>query len=634
LINNTNRKAAASRGAAAKHLVLGVIGHVDHGKSALVRALSGEDTDRLAEEKRRGISIALGFARLNVGMNAVIDLIDMPGHERFVRTMISGATGIDAVLLVVAANEGIKPQTIEHVDIAALLGLARGVVAISKADLVAHEQARRVADDAMRLLIRSGLEATAPVMTSALHGTGIEELRRTLESLAASQPVRAADGAAFLPIDRVFSIAGHGPVVTGTLRGAAVAVADTLEILPQRRAVRVRAVQVHGEQVQTATPGQRVALNLRGIEIAELKRGMVLAAPDALVLANWLTISIRAVPDAPPLTNGMRLLAMLGTDEREVRLRLLDRDVLEAGQSGFAQLHCVEPVAVPAREHLVLRVLSPPQTVAGGRVLEPEARRAQRLNPRILQRLEDLSAQPPAAILAAEVERAGAAGTTLQSLAQLTALSKPRLVELIRTLPLMLTRSGTVLRKADVDGLLARVPALLAQHAALALDELLEMLGTGAEVLDEALRALLARGVIGKRGSQFLIPQAERARARDEANLAAQIADVLRRGGLSPPSPSAIVTDLRSNRAVERLLREGVIVRAIDVPKGREILFHQEAIEDAQRRLAPLLERAPGLLVTEIGALLGISRKFTMPLLNHLDTIRFTRRVKDRRVRA
>jgi selenocysteine-specific elongation factor len=267
-------------------------------------------------------------------------------------------------------------------------------------------------------------------------------------------------------------------------------------------------------------------------------------------------------------------------------------------------------------------------------VLEPEARRAQRLNPRILQRLEDLSAQPPAAILAAEVERAGAAGTTLQSLAQLTALSKPRLVELIRTLPLMLTRSGTVLRKADVDGLLARVPALLAQHAALALDELLEMLGTGAEVLDEALRALLARGVIGKRGSQFLIPQAERARARDEANLAAQIADVLRRGGLSPPSPSAIVTDLRSNRAVERLLREGVIVRAIDVPKGREILFHQEAIEDAQRRLAPLLERAPGLLVTEIGALLGISRKFTMPLLNHLDTIRFTRRVKDRRVRA
>jgi selenocysteine-specific elongation factor len=628
--------AAPPHGAAAKHLVLGVIGHVDHGKTALVRALTGKDTDRLAEEKRRGISIALGFARLNFETDEAIDLIDMPGHERFVRTMISGATGIDAVLLVVAANEGIKPQTIEHVDIASLLGLVRGVVAISKADLVAPEAAARVADDAMRLLIRSGLESPPPIMTSALQGTGIEELRRTLKSLATTQPLRAADGAAFLPIDRAFSIAGHGPVVTGTLRGAAVAIADTLELLPARRAVRVRAVQVHGERVPAATPGQRVALNLRDVEIAELKRGMVLAAPGALALSTWLTISIRTVPDAPPLTNGMRLRAMLGTDEREVRLRLLDRDVLEAGQDAFAQLHCIEPVALPAREHVVLRVPSPPKTVAGGRVLEPEARRAQRHNPPILRRLEDLGALPPAAVLVAEVERAGPAGTTLRSLAQLSSLSTPRILQLIRTLPLMVTRSGTVLRKADVDSLLARVPALLAQHAALSRDELYGALGTGAEVLDEALGVLLARGMIGKRGSQFQIPkpQEERARARAEADLAARIADVLQRGGLSPPSPSAIVTDARSNRAVERLLREGLIVRAMDLAKGREILFHRDAIEDAQRRLAPLLERAPGLLVTEIGALLGISRKFTMPLLNHLDTIRFTRRVKDRRVRA
>jgi len=615
--------------------VLGVIGHVDHGKTALVRALSGEDTDRLQEEKRRGISIALGFARMKMG-NTEIDLIDMPGHERFVRTMISGATGIDAVLLVVAANEGIQPQTIEHVDIAALLGLARAVVAVAKADLVDPMQAGQVADDAMRLLVRSGLEPMPPVFTSALHGTGIQELKGRLEDLAAGQLARAADGVAFLPIDRAFSIAGHGPVVTGTLRGAAVAVGDTLELLPPRRTVRVRAVQVHGERVVSAGPGQRVALNLRDVEIAELGRGMALAAPDALPLSNWLTMSIRALPGAQPLTNGMRLRALLGTDERGVRLRLLDRNVLEAGHSAFAQLHSLEPFALPAREPVVLRVPSPPRTVAGGRVLEPGARRAQRLNSRILQRLEDLSALPPAAIMVAEVERAGTAGTTLRSLAQLLALPAPRILELLRTLPLTATRSGAVLRKSDVDSLLMRIPVLLTRHAALSRDALLEASATGGEVLDEALRVLLARGAAVKRGSEFLIPrpQQEQARARDEADLAGRIAEVLRRGGLSPPTPGTFVTDARSNRAVERLLREGVIVRAVDLPKGKEMLFHREAIADAQRRLAPLLERAPGLLVTEIGALLGISRKFTLPLLNHLDTIRFTRRVKDRRVRA
>ena len=259
--------------------MLGVIGHVDHGKTALVRALTGEDTDRLAEERQRGISIALGFAHLKVGPDTDIDLIDMPGHERFVRTMISGATGLDAVLLVVAANEGIKPQTVEHVDIAGLLGLRRAVIAVSKTDLVAPEKAGRVAEDAVRLLARSGLEPLPPVMTSALRENGMEELRRTLQALAANEPARAADGLAFLPIDRAFSMAGHGPVVTGTLRGAAITAGDTLELLPSRRTVRVRAVQVHGVRVATATPGQRVALNLRDIEIAELERGMALCAP-------------------------------------------------------------------------------------------------------------------------------------------------------------------------------------------------------------------------------------------------------------------------------------------------------------------------------------------------------------------
>jgi selenocysteine-specific elongation factor len=255
-----------------------------------------------------------------------------------------------------------------------------------------------------------------------------------------------------------------------------------------------------------------------------------------------------------------------------------------------------------------------------------------------LQRLVDLRDLPAAAMIAAEVVRQAPAGTTLRRLSQLSALAPPRIMELIETHAFVVTRSGHVLRKTDIDELLVRIPSLLAQRSmGLSNQELLRAFpGSGAALLDEVLARLLARGVIGKRGSQFAVPQPaqDRARIRNEADLASRIAETLRRGGLAPPSPSSIVSDLQSSRAVERLLREGVIVRALDRGKGKEILFHRDAIEEARRRLAPLLEQEPGLLVTEVGAALGISRKYSMPLLDHLDTIRFTRRVKDRRLRA
>jgi selenocysteine-specific elongation factor len=618
-------------------LVLGVIGHVDHGKTTLVRALTGQDTDRLVQEKQRGISIALGFANLTIGSDTHIDLIDMPGHERFVRTMIGGATGIDAVLLVVAANEGIKPQTIEHVDIASLLGLRRAVVAITKTDLVASEQVQRVAQETVRLLAQSGLDPLPPAKTSLPSEHGIEDLREALKVLAAGQSPRSADGLAFLPIDRAFSIAGHGPVVTGTLRGTAVTTGDTLELSPLRRLVRVRAVQVHGSRVDAAAPGQRVALNLRDVDIAELKRSMALATPDSLQLSNWLTISIRAVDGAPPLKNGIRLRTLLGTGEYDSRLRLLDREVLEAGQSGLAQLHFAEQIALPAGEHVLLRLPSPPRTVAGGKVLDPGAQRVRRHCSAVLEHLEDLRVLPPAAMIAAEVRRQGVSGTTLQRLSQLSALATPRVIELLHPLSIVVTRSGLVVQQAHVDAVISRIPSLLAPHATgLSRDKLVSALGITAVVLDEALGRLRARGVIRERSGLFCLPRPdeESARDRQEAALAGHIAETLRQAGLTPPNPGAIVTDSKSKRAVERLLRAGVVVRAVDRAKGREILFHRDAIDDAQRRLAPLLDRVPGMLVTEIGAALGISRRYNMPLLDHLDTIGFTRRIKDRRIRA
>jgi len=615
--------------------LIGVIGHVDHGKSALVRALTGVETDRLAEEQERGISIALGFAHL-ADDKGMADLIDMPGHERFVRTMIAGATGIDAVLLVVAANEGIRPQTVEHADIAALLGLDRAVVAVTKADLVPADEAALVGELAREHLAALGLDAPQAIVTSAQSGEGIETLRAALLALAHDQQPRRDDGDAWLPIDRVFSVPGHGPVVTGTLRGGAIAAADTLALLPADKPVRVRGVQVHCASVASARPGERVAVNLRDVELAELGRGMTLAAQGAFAASEWLTLNLRATAGAPPLRNGMRLRALAGAAEVDARLRLLDRETLAPGEEGFAQLHLASPLALPAREHVVLRLSSPAQTVAGGRVLEPVARRRRRKDVATLDRLRARRDLTPEALIGAEIARAGAAGIASEELTRATALSAGAARRVLAGLAVAVTPKGVIFPAAERDALAARLPGLLAPHpAGLTRNQLLSTLeGVRASLLDLVLESLTAEGAVVRRGPAMMLPRPEddAARARDEAELAEMLARTLRESGLTPPNPGAIVIDAPSRKAVDRLLRDGTLVRAVDRAKQRELLFHRDAIAEARIRLAPLLAGAGGLLVGEITAALGISRKFVMPLLDHLDAIRFTRREGDRRL--
>lgn len=617
-----------------KRGVVGVIGHVDHGKTALVRALTGIETDRLAEEKRRGISIALGFAHVQAGADTIVDLIDMPGHERFVRTMVSGATGIDAALLVVAANEGIQAQTVEHVDIAGLLGLRRAVVAVSKADLVTPEQAHAVGEAAVALLRRAGIEAEAPVLTAAVAGVGMEALRAALAGLVEGAARPAAEGLAFLPIDRAFSIAGHGTVVTGTLRGAALAPGDRLDLLPGGRSVRVRALQVHGARVALAAPGQRVAVNLRDVEVGDVAHGAALAASGSLAASRWLTLSLRGVEDAAPLANGARLRALLGTAEVDTRLRLLDCDVLEPGGRALGQLHCAEAVALPAGEHVVLRLASPARTVAGGRIIEPEAARRRRYDPAVLARLADLASSSPEAIVQREVERTGAAGATLAGLARISALSPVRVAQ-IASAGSVVTRRGLVVARAALDDVAAAAGRIVAGGAGVTREALAQGLpGVGPEVLDEAVSLLLVAGGINDRGGVLAVKGRELDRAAGEAALAVAAAEALRQGGLAPPDAAEVAPGPQGQRALDRLVREGVVVRAHDRAQKRVILFHQAAIEEAQGRLAPLLARPPGLLVSEVGAALGISRKFSVPLLEHLDLIRFTRRIQDRRMLA
>ena len=620
--------------------VVGVIGHVDHGKTALVRALTGMETDRLPEERRRGMSIALGFAHLSIA-GVVIDLIDMPGHERFVRTMVSGATGIDAVIIAVAANEGVKPQTVEHVDIAGLLGVARAIVVATKADLADPARAEAVIRDAAALVRRAGIAVCATAAVSATTGQGLPGLLGGLSAALADTPAHRDDGFPYLPVDRAFTIAGHGTVVTGTLRRGVLAVSDEVELVPAGQAVRIRGLQVHGRPVTVAQPGQRVAANLRDMTPSEAGRGTALAARGLLAPSAWLTVKLQVVGGAPTLRTGMRLALLFGAEETEARLRLLDRDEAGPGQAVLAQLQCAARISVPSRERLILRRMSPPMTLAGGTILDPHGTRLRRHAPSILARLHELAGASPEQVVRQAVQSAGQRGASLPALARLSGVAPARAAAWLASAPVVV-KPGFVVSKAAYDQLAAELRAGFgARDAAcpdgLSREQILRWLPQAfPPVLDDVLAGLVREAVLLQASGLFRLRHAgrEQARAAAEARSAGQLAELLRRGGLSPPDPALASPGPQVKRLLDRLVREGVAIRAVDRVQKREVLFHREAIEDARRRLAPLLAHPPGLLVSEAGAALGISRKYSVPLLEYLDAIQFTRRVADRRVLA
>ncbi|MDR7039789.1 selenocysteine-specific elongation factor [Methylobacterium sp. BE186] len=621
-------------------LLIGVIGHVDHGKTSLVRALTGTDTDRLAEEKARGVSIVPGFAVLRVANGTVgtIDLVDLPGHERFVRAMISGATGMRAVLLVVDAREGIKPQTVEHLDIARLIGVRRGVVALTKCDLVGVDMLAACAEEVGAVAARAGIEDARVVPTSTLTGSGIGELSAALAELLAAAPQAADDGLPYLPIDRVFPRPGFGVVVTGTLRRGRLSVGDRVEIVPGGRAATVRSLQIHGETVRSAEPGRRTAVALRGVELAEMSRGLALSAPGMVPAGRWIDVALSAVAGAKPLVGGTTCRLLFGTSEVAARLRLLDRDVLEPGDTALAQLHADADIAVPAREPFILRLDSPAATIAGGRVLDPCSRRRKRHDPRTLSELAGIAEGRPREILAARLARNAAAGTPLIDLARIVAVAPDRVRRALADLGAREIGDrfiGGDAFEALRVGLLA---ALDSHHRAhpidpgLPLDRLAHAVRQDEGTVTAALKDLVATRDVAQAGA--LYRRAAFDPARNETEQVRALEALFRKGGLTPPDEAeAVGRDLRRGQALTYLLSSGALVRTIDRVQKRSILFHRDAIARGKAVLAERFARdEAGFLAKEAGAALGISRKFSIPLLEHLDAIRFTRRLGDRRV--
>ena len=411
-----------------RHVVVGTAGHIDHGKTSLVKALTGIDTDRLPEEKARGITIDLGFAFLEEPDGLTIEIVDVPGHERFVRNMLAGVGGIDLAMLVIAADEGVMPQTREHLAICSLLHIKTGLVALTKADLVEADWLELVKDDVAGLVRGTFLEGSPMLGVSAKTGEGLDELRAALRALAAAVPARAADQLPRLPIDRVFTVKGFGTVITGTLMTGRFAVDDRVEVYPRGVQAKIRGLQTHGHPVPEARAGQRTAMNLQGLERAAVARGDVVGPPGALVASVLVDGTLELLPDAPrPLKSRDRIRFHAGTSEIMARVLLLDRAELSPGERAFARFRMEASLVALPGDRFVVRSYSPIVTIGGGTVLDIAPPRFRRKGGALADHLRLLETAPPAQVVEEHLRQAGAAGLRAADLRARTPFGPERL---------------------------------------------------------------------------------------------------------------------------------------------------------------------------------------------------------------
>jgi len=629
-----------------KSVIVGTAGHIDHGKSALVEALTGTHPDRLAEEKRRGITIDLGFAFWEE--NGVrFGLIDVPGHERFVSNMLAGAAGIDLVLLVIAADESIKPQTREHFDICRLLGVKRGVVALTKSDLADEDTLGLVRLDVEEYLRGSFLERAPIIPVSAKTGAGLAELRKALADVAAE--VTGKDAARYfrLPIDRAFAMKGFGAVVTGTLVSGSVAPGNEVELFPNRERLRVRGVQSGGTAVERAVAGQRTAVNLAGIEHTALKRGMSLATPGRFRATRRIDTRLELLASAPKMKQRTRVHFHAGTTETIAEVLLYGQNELAPGQSAMAHLRLQEEVLVLAGDRFIVRQFSPVLTIGGGAVLDPLARRPLAKDTGRAAFLEVLESGSHEDILAATTERA-LLGLKLEEVVARTgwmeqeirsavqALTTAKRVTVVSAEPLALI-SAKVFEEVQ-KSILAKVESFQKANPLLpgmAREDLRASLGrrVKAETFRAALEELAAQkkldvqGELVKRAGSAIALLPEEAKAKQEIEAAFASA------GLTVPSVKEVLAKLaveakRAEKLLQILLRDRSLVRVTP-----ELIFHQKALADLKAQLAKH-KKAKGerISVPVFKELTGITRKYAIPLLEYLDRERVTRRAGDERV--
>lgn len=630
-----------------KSIIIGTAGHIDHGKTALVKALTGIDADRLEEEKRRGITIDLGFAHLELaapsGEKVRLGFIDVPGHERFVRNMLAGVGGIDLVLMVIAADESIKPQTREHFEICRLLSIPRGITVITKTDMVDEDTLSVVRMEIEDFVRGSFLDVSrSPVVAvSALKGTGLEELKREIIRLSAEVPARDTEALFRLPIDRVFTMKGFGAVVTGTLIAGKVKKEEEVEVFPARKRARIRGVQVHGSAAEQAIAGQRTALNLAGVQMEELARGMTLATPEVFEPTQKFEVQISLLKDAKALKNRARVHFHAFTSETIAEVALRGVNELKPGASAFAQLRTAEPLLLLPGDRAILRQFSPVVTIGGALVLDafPMSRQKQDAVQRFLQTLSSGSRQEA---LLARIARRGHEGLSLAAAVRETGLKQSVLQPVIATLiqQKQIIQVAEFLLSSDAmqktrEKLIATLEAFHKANplvSGISKEELREKLGLNQTVMEAMLAPLTRDKKAEVAGEQVRLAGRGVELKDEEAKAKQQIEKAFADAGLKVPLMKEVLDKLpvdkaRAQKLVTLLLRDRVLIKLAD-----DLVFHQTALQGLREIMATQKAKTPKIDVATFKDLLGVTRKYAIPLLEYLDQQRVTRRVGDERI--
>ncbi len=627
-----------------KSVIVGTAGHIDHGKTALVKALTGIDADRLEEEKRRGITIDIGFAHFDLpsanGSSIRVGFVDVPGHERFIRNMLAGIGGIDLVLLVIAADEGIKPQTREHFDICRLLAIRRGITVLTKSDAVDAETLAIARLEAEEYVRGSFLDAArSPIVAiSSLTGAGLQELRSALAGVAAEVSAKDASALARLPIDRVFTVKGFGTVVTGTLVAGTIRKEDELAILPVGKRVRVRGVQVHGVAAECAAAGQRTALNLAGVSTEELARGMTLTTADTFRPTMRIDALLSLLPSAKPLKDGARVHFHVYTSETIAQARFYGSKQLQPANDAYAQVRFAEPMLLLPGDRFIMRQFSPVVTIGGGVVLDASAPARKQSREQTVSFLEIMRHGSPEQVLTARVARQGKSGLALKNVPGEMNLRREEAARLAAAGETLLCNSVLISPGAFAEAKRSVLQTMGKFHdanplvAGMSKEELRDRVKLSSEIFAGVLASLAeernlesAGEILSLRGRGVVMQDAEtESRKMIEQAFAA--------AGLQVPSLKEVLSGLkvdqaRAQKIVTLLLREKVLIKI-----SEELVFHQSALLLLRQKMAALKNSSVKIDIAGFKEMTGVSRKYAIPLLEFLDRERVTRRVGDERV--
>jgi selenocysteine-specific elongation factor len=629
-----------------KQIILGTAGHIDHGKTSLVKAVTGIDTDRLKEEKERGITIELGFAHLDLPSGQHLGVVDVPGHEKFVKNMVAGATGIDIVAMVIAADEGVMPQTREHMEICTLLGVRHGLVVLTKVDLVDEEMLELAQEDVREFTRGTFLEDAPIIPVSAVTGQGVAGFVQALDALSLRIPDRPPSTLFRLPVDRVFTMKGFGTVITGTLVSGKVQVGDAIMVYPSGITSKVRGIQVHNQSVTSAEAGLRTAINFQGLDKESVSRGEVLSSPNTLKSSYMVDVHFHYLASAGKhLKNRSRVRFHTGTSEILGNLILLEQDELKPGEATVAQLRLDTAVAIVKGDHYVVRSYSPVRTIGGGQVLNPIPPKHKRFQAAIVHGLKGILSSGPESLIAFHIEAAGHAGAAFADLRLMTSLTDKQLESALqgmlssRAVVQVDKEARTFIHKKNFDRLvLETTEHLKGYHKAFPLksgmlkEELKSKFppDTDVKLFNLVLNQMIKDDAIVQEEKTVRLKAHKVSLAGDEATARQKMLKVYQESGLQPPFFRDLAASLKADPAQAKavlnlLIEEGLIVRTKD-----DLYFHAQAIEELRTRMVKFLEQNGEMNPSQFKDMAGgASRKFLIPLLEYFDSKNVTLRVAD-----